>query len=528
MPSRSSNLTTKDFFLKGLFLLLFVSVFILWWYLRMHYRIGYYGEDAPGYVTEAIDFATGIWEPRDFVNGLNIGTYIPVGLCIRFFGKSETILMLWPLICSLIGMLSVGGITFLLLGIHYAIIAAFIYATYPGDIIFSTVVMPDSIQTGLFSFSLFFTVLGEKLFPRGKNIFYFLSGIILGFSYLVRANAIILLPVLICSTFISLNHKSGIKQILFSSLCIFSGFIFIMLLEGGFYSFHGKPFLHRFIAVAAHYGKSSSIETWGLNVDLTYMPKVLLPCILWFINHEPLFSLNIDQSLHGIFYGYLFILLAGLLISICKKKNVNLIFVSLLWFIMPVFYHEFGSQSLTHYVLIHRLSRHFILFLPVAIFLFSFSMKQVCTIAPPSKYLKYLYGAGLFLILSNIFWMALKGVAIYHQHVYTAKNIDYRIVKELSGYQGKVVADSGNLGAIIFFLNQLDKTAILPTDIQTISSCKELNNAILIINSTYGWWSDNDAIRNLKRRLPCIESPPGNWQEIKTIGPEKIYKIRGD
>ena len=146
-------------------------------------------------------------------------------------------------------------------------------------------------------------------------------------------------------------------------------------------------------------------------------------------------------------------------------------------------------------------------------------------ITPFSRRLKYFLGSCLLLILTNIFVMAHEGVKTYYHHVYISKNTDYRIVKALRGYGGKVVADTGNLGAVSFLLDPLDKSLIEPIDIQTISSCNELKDTILVTNSTYGWWSNNDSILNLERRLPCLKSPPDDWQEIRTTGPERIFKI---
>jgi hypothetical protein len=511
--------------IKPSYFLIFISVILVGIMLRLHYSIGYYYEDAPGYVSDAVEFSAGNWKPRDFVNGLNIGTYLPVGLFIKLFGKNETTLMLWPLLCSILGISSVMGIALLLLGIPYAIIGGLIYAFFPGDIIFSTVVMPDSIQTGIFSLSLFVSVLAETVFKKKRAAFYFLSGAIFGFSYLTRANAVILLPTLICSSVLFKENRTTIRSVAVASMGVFAGFIIIISSEGLLHISYGKPFFQRFIAVTDHYGGAFAIKKWGLNTDLSYMPKVLLPFILWISNKQPVFFLNLEQSLHGIFYIYLLLFFPVLLISLLKNINTHMIAVSIAWFLLPVLYHEFGSQSLSHYVLIHRLSRHFILFLPSAIFLFCLSIKQILEITAFPTHLTAVSIPAIFIILINILVVGCLSAKTYANHVYSIKNIDYRIVEALAGYEGVVVADTGNLGAVIFFLNSIHETPVTPVDIQTISSCKELDNTIVIINSTQGWWDDNDSIMKLKKRLPCLNSPPAKWLRIETNGPEQIYRI---
>jgi hypothetical protein len=55
----------------------------VWLAARVLYWNGYYAEDAPGYVTDAIWMALGEYRARDDVNGLNVGTYLPCHF--RFF-----------------------------------------------------------------------------------------------------------------------------------------------------------------------------------------------------------------------------------------------------------------------------------------------------------------------------------------------------------------------------------------------------------------------------------------------------------
>ena len=88
------------------FRLAVVAVGLIWLGLRTVYWNGYYTEDAPGYVTDAIWMALGNYHARDHVNGLNVGTYLPVAVPLWLFGKSEVALSLWPLLCSLLGALS--------------------------------------------------------------------------------------------------------------------------------------------------------------------------------------------------------------------------------------------------------------------------------------------------------------------------------------------------------------------------------------------------------------------------------------
>src|SRR5262245_56611473 len=79
--SDPDNLTTTRFTVGAL------GVVAFWFAARVVYWNGYYVEDAPGYVTDAIWMALGEYRARDYVNGLNVGTYLPVSLPILLLGK---------------------------------------------------------------------------------------------------------------------------------------------------------------------------------------------------------------------------------------------------------------------------------------------------------------------------------------------------------------------------------------------------------------------------------------------------------
>ena len=123
------------------------------------YFNGFYLEDSPGYITDAAYVALGEFRARDYITGLNVGIFAPVGLALALFGKTEAAISLWPLACSLLGMASMGAAVGVLCGRRWGVLAALLYATYPGDIFFSTVVMPDAIQAGWLTFSVLLVIL---------------------------------------------------------------------------------------------------------------------------------------------------------------------------------------------------------------------------------------------------------------------------------------------------------------------------------------------------------------------------------
>ena len=146
-------------------------------------------------MTDAIWVALGNYHARDHVNGLNVGTYLPVALPIWLFGKSEIALSLWPLVCSLLGRRVPRGASRSSLAGASACSPALLYATYPGDVFFSTVVMPDAFRpAGSASPCCWLSCHspGRSISVAGNSGG---AGVALGICHLIRANDVILVSV---------------------------------------------------------------------------------------------------------------------------------------------------------------------------------------------------------------------------------------------------------------------------------------------------------------------------------------------
>lgn len=106
-PSASGDVASAPFYRRrDVFRAGTVLVAGIWLVLRTIYFNGFYLEDSPGYVTDAAYLALGEFRARDYITGLNVGIFAPVGLALALFGKTEAAISLWPLACSLLGMAS--------------------------------------------------------------------------------------------------------------------------------------------------------------------------------------------------------------------------------------------------------------------------------------------------------------------------------------------------------------------------------------------------------------------------------------
>jgi hypothetical protein len=514
-----------------------VAVALVWLGARVAFFNGYYTEDAPGYVGDAVAIALGQFHARNHVNGLNIGTYAPVALPLALFGKSDVALSVWPLLCSLLGMASIGGVAAMLFGRWFGILAAFLAATYPGDVFFSTVVMPDAIQSGWLSFSLFLIVFAAADAPERRVRRYVAGGIAMGVCHLVRANGVLLLPVGACAVILLSRTWSRERAAVTARhlAAYLSGWLLVSALEALTYFWAVGDPLFRFHVVDRHYGTVGSVAQWGLNTDpLTIPHSVFAPLIWWRWGGWGQF--NQDQAYHGLIFGCAVaaIVLGGVALGAAGRRVSRQaragFAMAIIWFGWPLLYHQFGSQSLTQFIPIHRLSRHLVVYAPGAI---------VATIAGCSVVWQALrsrggpgIGAALRVLGGALLAVHLvlnwRGEQISYDAYHRIKDTYSRIRDRLPPDTRTIVADPGDLGFFDFWLNPVGDERVRLVPFANYAKCDELTAGVVLTYSNAGWERLNaPAIQDAVTRLPCLLHPPAAWRLLYDDAPEKVYVIGG-
>jgi 4-amino-4-deoxy-L-arabinose transferase-like glycosyltransferase len=514
-----------------------IAVGLVWLAARVAYFNGYYTEDSPGYVSDAVSIALGQYHARYDVNGLNIGTYAPVALPLAIFGKSEGALSTWPLLCSLIGMASIGGAAAMLFGRWFGVLAAFLFATYPGDVFFSTVVMPDAIQSGWLSASLFLTVLAASKAPEQRVGWYVAGGVAMGVCHLVRANGVLLLPVGVCV--VAVLSRTWSRDTLGASArhvaVYLLGWASVSALEALTYLWSVGDLLFRVHVVSRHYGTAGSIARWGLNTDPLTIPYSAFAPLMWW-RSGGWGQLNQDQAYHGLIFGFALASLVGGGLAlgfatrhVSRRARAGFI-IATIWFAWPLLYHQFGSQSLTQFIPIHRLSRHLVVYAPGAIVATVAGCSLVWEAlrrrsAPYVGIALKVIGAGLLAIHLAI---NLRGERIAYDAYHRIKDTYSRIRERLPAETRAIVADPGDLGFFDFWLNPLGAERVRLVAFANYGSCDELTAGVVLTYSNPGWQGlGAPSIQDTVRRLPCLLHPPAAWRLLYADSPEKVYVIEG-
>ena len=511
------------------FRILFFAIVALWFAARAAYWNGYYTEDAPGYVTDAIWLARGDYHVRHYVNGLNVGTYFPVALPLWLWGKSEVGLSVWPMACSLLGLLSVSGTAALMLGRGPALLAGFLYATYPGDIFFSTVVMPDAPQAGWLACSIFLIAVAHA---RRKPGILIAAGVALGMCHLIRANDFVLVPVglaavVACSWMWMRERRSTTLR---AAALYVAGLASVYAAEGLIYSWAAGDFLHRFHVVSDHYGAGASIARAGLNVDTRTIPFSMFPPVLWWVQGwQPL---NHDQAYHALLFCWgLAGLLTGAAVLVTARRvppaAVAGFALAAVWVGWPPLYHQFGSQSLTAYVPMHRLSRHLVLYGPGAIFAAAAGWSlAAAAVRSSTAAVRGAATAAAAVVLAVHLAFSWQGIETAYGAFHQIKSTYARIRGRLPVEVRTIAADPGDLAFFDFWLNPLDREQVRVVALEGVGSCAELRDGVVLTFSNPGWQGLNAAIiRDTVARLPCLLEPPPDWRLLYDGYAEKVYVI---
>lgn len=456
---------------------------------------------------------------------------MPVALPIALFGKSEVVLSLWPLACSLLGLLSTAAVARVFFGRMAGALAAFLYATYPGDVFFSTVVMPDAVQSGWIALSVALVALGYQALPRRKGSLIAGAGMSMGVCHLARATDPLLVPVGLAAVVLCavIWARERWRSALMDAGTFAAGWASIVFAETVVYWWAtGDPLL-RLRVVQGNYGSLQSIARAGLNVDPRTIPFSLFPPIEWWL-HGGWWTLNPEQAYHGLLFcaavvGLIIVLVASARRGGPDRRAIAGAAVAAAWLLWPIIYHQFGTESLTAFVPMHRLSRQLVVYAPGAILCVAAAYAFVAGALPPASVSRHGASVAGLAAACLIFGFNWAGARVAYRNYHTIKDTYLRIRAHLPPDTSTIVADPGDLCFFDFWMNPLGSVRVRTIPFDAIGQCGDIPAGIVLTRSNPGWADGAPSIRAAVRRLPCLEAPPNNWELLYQGYPERVFRI---
>ncbi|MBI2472862.1 MAG: glycosyltransferase family 39 protein [Planctomycetes bacterium] len=536
---------------KNIYLFLFLII-CLAIALRIVYFNGFFGSDDIDYNKASFKLANGIFS-LDSHHSKRLGLIIPTALAFKTFGFHEASSVLFLLICSIanITLAFVAGNIFF--NRTVGVLASLLMLFLPIETIYATLLTPDlPFVTFISSAGLLF-IYTETNAPRYKYSLSFLTGLCIGWAYLLKETAILTL-LLLCIWILVLTISN--RKFKTSWLFIGLGFGFILLLEFGFYYYKtGNPF-ERILTVnnATH-----NISRW---LELTYNGALYkrltyaIPYLLLRGNY--------------IFGFYFYLVLGGMVYALLNKSKELKYFI--FWFISLYLILTFGSTNIQTYIPLLASHRHFYPLIFPGIIIISFYLHDSYNGIVAKNFDKTknfcisLIGIDLILIVLNLFEYTLTdilfssflsllilyciyviinhkreidktyyvipillGIIFFHSlyivHVEN-KNIrkltrnERETVSILGAPPGKkVYTDCMTEGTLEYLYSYRHDDIIL--DFMNVKS-EEISGCYIIINS-----ENLDQLNKFYgTKIPgFVRTPPDTWKTIKRFGTQKGYYI---
>ena len=246
-------------------------ILILAVFLRLYFFVGPNMNDDIDYIFTASEVSKGRFYPiyGESINAIRTMITLPTALSFFLFGINELTAALYPLFCSVLTIIVTYLLAKLLFNKEVGLLSALLLSLFPLDIAFSTQIVPTTPLTLFLFSSLLFFLYAEKMkisktrTNKKCNIFYFLSGILLGLGYLTNIMIFVLMFIFVVYFFWKRKFNS-------QYFLVAAGLILVILIEFTLMFIQtGNPF-HRPGVIHA---TEVMIET---NTALEYYPRIML------------------------------------------------------------------------------------------------------------------------------------------------------------------------------------------------------------------------------------------------------------
>ena len=322
--------------------ILLFFIFFLALAIRIYTFTGINTSDDFAYLNYSYKVSKGeFWVPTNILDSRILLNY-PMGLMFYLFGYNNFAAGLWSLIISMCTLILVYHIGKKYISDKVGLLAAFFYSFYPLEVIYSTRSMPDVHMSFWMALSvLFFLKAIHSEQKKYRNIYFLISGFIMGISTLIKDFAYLLIFFYACHGVYTLVRH---KKISWDYSLILIGFLFFIALQSTIYYFaYGDPLMrfkmpNDFYSQKPYGGKGSDVKS-----IFTLYPGV-------FFN----FFGGIREKFIAGFFFYFIIPALAYLVFLKKEKSVFFI----IWMLSLFLYLSAGTMSFKNYSIMGKEARY--------------------------------------------------------------------------------------------------------------------------------------------------------------------------
>ncbi|MDP2898364.1 MAG: glycosyltransferase family 39 protein [bacterium] len=288
--------------------------------VRMACFTGLIASDDLGYAKYAQQIANGTYHLESHHYAIRYGVIVPLALVYRLFGMHEWTTVILPVISSSLAPALVAALAERLSGRGVAWIAGLFLATFPIEVRYASVLVPEPFLETLLVIGVLLFVLAER---NTSIILGLTAGSVLGISYLTKEPGVFVAVALFMFALLKRNWRLA--------LTVAFGIAFVVVAELIWYWSQSGDLLFRLHAMAVHNRSEMAIEANGnLSYRLlkAYPRMMLVP--------------STDFGIHSL----LAVGLSGVAFFWQRSAKTLLL---LSWAALPFLYLNFGTSSFRSY-----------------------------------------------------------------------------------------------------------------------------------------------------------------------------------
>lgn len=305
------------------------GLFLLALLLRLSCYTGLIGSDDLGYSNYAQQIAAWRYVPDLHHYAIRYGVIVPVGFIYALAGVNEWSTVVIPLFASSLSVMLLAMIGATLFGRRAGLIAGLLYATFPVQLRYATVLLPEPVAACFVLLGILVYVRTER---QGRGV---LAGLCLGFAYLCKEPALFVA--------LALFLDAAVRRQWQQAFGVAAGVATIIAVEHAYYLLAAGDPLFRSHAMVMHNMGMLTNPNEIIN-DLAYRLLKAYPHMMLVPNKH--------FGLHSLFA----LILSGF--AFARFRRDRRIYFLLLWAAIPWLYLNFGSSSLTRYIALPSAPRY--------------------------------------------------------------------------------------------------------------------------------------------------------------------------
>jgi len=430
----------------------------------------------------------------DCLYSLQLMMVYPIAFFYAIFGVSFYSSVIYPFLSSLGNVVLVFLIGKELFDKNTGLISAFFLTLVQSKV--------EAIQFEpllfFMSLSVFWYIKAEK---TKKSSYFLFSGAAGGLAYLVKEHGVLIFVFYFCMFIYEYLTK---RKLDLKYIYIGVGLFSVLSIEGLVFYLKSGDFLLSYNERIGYFSKANHAPEF--NTDLMFYPNKIF---------GPSYNLRLGE------YGFFYLLEIVSIAYLIKKRPKNW-HIPLIWLISLFLYLQFGTMSLTKYLLINRRGPYLLLLNPPAAII----------LANLARYRRLVFLVVLCLLFLGIGANLQKQVPStpYRGDIHYGQRMDVMLIYEFLRDQPKkdIYADSHFTLPSLNYLFNFERANNLKS---LGGDCAAIKDAYIIVNSTLAWviqcpeilskgelWRWECLASERINSFPsCVFNPPENWIKIKTI-----------